>query len=117
MSNPESHTLNPIDAPERQDFLAGLPALARVQVTRVFLQAVIPGISTPEDVCAAVRHLAMGRGFIEDHPFLSQWLVHRIDAGGAALGFAGWCHGWLLLPRSVQARWLADVADRRGALA
>lgn len=114
--------MNPLFSSDRQTLIEGLERLQRVQVTRLFLQAVIPGISEPDHVCAAVRAQAMTAGFREDYPQLSQWLVHKIDGSqdgysAAALGFARWAIDWVLLPRTVQARWLADAAQRmtRGA--
>lgn len=109
--------MNPIYDPARQDFLRELSSRQRVQVTRLFLQAVIPGISDPPDVCAAVRCLAMTSAFRDDHPSLSPWLVHQIDGSGEGYGpeavaYARWSISWLLMPRTVQVRWLDQVAGQ-----
>jgi len=109
--------VNPIDDARRQDFLRTLPALARAEVTRAFMEEIIPGINESEHLCAAVRAKAMCRGYREDHPFLSQWLVHKIDAGAPALAFSGWCISWSALSRDAKVLFLTEIAATRGALA
>jgi hypothetical protein len=109
--------VNPIDDPRRQAFLSSLPALARGAVTRAFLEEIIPGITEPEHVCAAVRAKAMCSGYRDDRPYLSRWLVLQVDAGTRALEFAAWCIDWEALPREEKVLHLADIAETRGALA
>ena len=108
---------NPIDDPRRQTFLEGLTGAQRSQVTRAFMRQVIPGLSEPEHLTAAVRAEAMSSGYQDSHPTLSQWLVHRIDAGQVALDFGAWVIDWMALPRESKAWHLADIADTRGAMA
>jgi len=106
---------NPIKSKARQDFLKGLEPKQRSQVTRVFLGAIIPGISEPEHLTAAVRHQAMGKGFVDSHPTLAPWLVTMIDEGDRALSFARWCIEWQSIPHWARVQHLADMAEEMGA--